>query len=339
MREITNFSNIMTIAINNNILTNESMKNSDLFTIFWLACRDLSKAIVKANFAKTEKARKLMAWDYEDVVSEFSLLIERKFETQVKAILNAKMDGNARTKKHSFYGYATTMLLNFLNDVIERYAIKIKEDYVDENKQKHHRTVNAKTVDRLGVAHNIYWNFESMSRPISDDGTLTLGDTLVSDTYDPEATAIAKYYEISRKKEYFECLKKICAMKSYLGCAYVYIEDKLTEDSIPCSLKSVLEIFDKIEYKSPLFQLAAQKAFVRAYNNDLVKFVDSISENNISDEAVEFIFTHYAKTFEDFGRVNHIDADTIYHRRNEYKKALSRIKTIEASKKYAKKIK
>lgn len=338
MREITNFSNVMTTAINNNILTNEAMKNSFLFTDFWLACRGLAKALLKANFDRTAKVRKLKSWDFEDVVSEFSMHVEKKFETQVSAILSPKTDKNGNIIEHNFNGYNTTMLINFLNDNIGDYAIKKIEEYVDENNKKHYRTVNVKIFDNNGIAHNIYWDFDSLSHPISDDGALTLGDTLTSDTYNPEASAITKSDELAAKKESFDHLEKLCKMKTYLGSVYVYIEDKLIENCIPSSLESILEIFSNIEAKSPAFQLAAQRAFVHAYNNDLVKFIDFLSEKNISNDAVNFILTNYAKTFEDFGRGFHIDEDTIYHRRDEYKKAIAKIMGVEIPKKYTKKI-
>lgn len=338
MKEITNFSNVITLAIKNNILTHDAMVNSFLFTEYWLACRDLAKAIVRANYSKTEKARKLKAWDFDDLVSEFSILLERKFETQVNAILNPSVDENGNFKKHNFNAYNTTMLANFLKNKIDKFAIKVTEEYVDENNKKHRRTVNAKVVDNNGVAHNIYWDVDSISRSISDDDNLTLGDTLTSDTYQPETTSIANADEIAARKESFEHLRKMCKMKSYLGCIYVYIEDKLIENCIPCSLKSILEIFNNIESKSHAFQIAAQKAFVRAYNNDLVNFVDFTSESEISDEAVDFILTNYGKAFSDFGRGFQLNEDTIYHRRDEYKKALAKIIGIEVPKKYKKRL-
>lgn len=324
-------------AINNNILTNEAMRDSLLFSDYWFACYELAKALVKANYPKTEKARDLMSWDYEDLVSEFSIQLERKFETQVKAILNPRVDENGNITEHNFNGYNTAILKKFLIDKIDKYAIKTSKEYIDKNNKKHRITINLKKEDENGQQHNIYWEIDSMSRSISDDDSLTLGDTLESNTFYPEDSAIAMADKIESKAKSFEYLRKMCKMKAYLGCVYVYIEDKLIENYIPCSLESMLLIFKNIEKKSPAFQATAKKAFIRAYNNDLVSFVDFISENAISDDAENFIFTHYAKSFNDFGRVFNIDEDTIYHRRDEYKRALAKITGIEIPKKFKKK--
>ena len=336
MKEVINFADVMANAIENNILTNTALKENSLYNEYWLACHDLAKALVRANYPKTEMTRHFMSWDYEDVVSELSILLVAKFETQIKAILNPKVDNNGNYKKHNFGAYTAAILSNLLIDRADVYARKKTVKYVDANGKMHRKTVNVKKTDENGKKHNVYWNFDSMSRPISDDGSLTLGDTLPSNAYNPEDLAIAKSEEMIRNAETFDHLKKMCKMKTYLGCVYVYIEDYLIQSSIPCSLDAMLMIFNNIESKSPAYQAAAKKALVRAYNHDLVSFVNLISENEINDEGTNFIFTNYAKAFSDFGRDFHVDDDSIYHRRDEYKKTLAIIQGLEIPKKYKK---
>ena len=336
MKEVTNFAKVMTKAIDNNILTNTALKENYLYTEYWLACHDLAEALVRANFNKTEMTRHFKSWDFEDVVSELSIQLVAKFETQINAILNPKVDDNGNIKKHNFNAYTTTTLTNFLIDNTDEYVIKETQKFIDDNGKVHRKTVNITKTDEKGKKHNVYWGFDSMSRPVSDDDSLTLGDTLASNAYNPEDIAIAKSEEMIRNAETFDHLKKMCKMKTYLGCVYVYIEDYLLQSSIPCSLDAMLMIFNNIESKSPAYQAAAQKAFVRAYNNDLVSFVNCLSEEEISDDATNFIFTNYAKDFNDFGRDFHVDDDSIYHRRDEYKKTLAKIMEIEIPKKFKK---
>lgn len=333
MKEITNFSNVMLNAIEHNILTNADLKDSSLAANYWLACHDLSQALVRANLSRTEKARSLNAWSVEDVVSEFTIWLEKKFDVQVNAILNPKHDKDGNVKKHNFNGYTTTMLVHFLNDSIAKYTVKEVIDSVDANNKKQRRTVNKKIKDDNGAEHNIYWTFDSMSRPISDGDDLTLGDTISSDKYQPETMSITKAESDAAKKGLYEYLCKLGRRKQYLGSLYVFIEDRLCENDYPSTLRSVLEIFNNIEAKSPAFQIAAQEAFIRAYNKDLATFVRFAKVKGINIKETNL----YAKSFNDFGSKWHIDEATISHRRTEYKKTLANIMGVEIPKKFTKK--
>lgn len=337
MREINTYSYIMNEAIKSNTLTNDELKNSPLYSEYWLACAELSRAIVRMNYSKTELVRSFKGWDFEDVCAEFTMVLVRKFQVQIKAMLNPKPDKNGVIHAHNHNAYTTTIFSNWIYDLIKPLEIKRKQRVVDTDNKEHYRYQNVTYKDVNGNKAKTYYSIMSLSTPITDDNSLTIEDTLEDNTYNPETAAVAKSDEIAYKRESFEQLKKLCKVKTYLGCVYFYIEDKLIENSLPSSLESVLAIFNNIESKSPAFQLAAQRAFVHAYNNDLVKFLDSISEKNISDEEVDFILTHYGKTFEDFGRGFRIDEDTLYHRRHEYKTSLAKIKGIEPPKKYTKK--
>lgn len=337
MREINTYSYIMNEAIKSNTLTNDDLKNSSLYAEYWLACAELSKSIVRMNYSKTELIRAFKGWDFEDLCEEFAMVLVKKFQAQINAMLNPKPDEYGIVHAHNHNAYTTTIFTNWINDFLKKIEIKKKVRVTGPDNKEHYIYKNVTYKDINGNDVKAYYSVMSLSTPITDDNSLTLEDTLEDDTYNPEASAVTKSDVIAAKKKSFEYLKKMCKMKTYLGCVYVYIEDKLIENCIPCSLESILEIFNNIESKSPAFQLTAQRAFVHAYNNDLVKFVDSISDKEINDEGVDFILTHYGKTFEDFGRGFHIDEDTIYHRRDEYKKTLAKIMGIEVPKKYIKK--
>lgn len=337
MKAIDNYSNVMTKAINSNILTNQALNTSSLCLEYWLASEALAKAIIRMNYSKTALVRELKCWDFDDLVSEFTYVLVKKFQAQIKAMLNPKPDENGITHAHNHNAYTTTIFKNFLNDNLKRYEVKKK--VIDENNKEHYISVNVTTKDANGNDVKAYWSHVYTSTPISDDAnSLTLEDTLTSDAYAPEATVIKRAEESDAKKESFEHLKTMCKMKTYLGPAYVYIEDKLIENCIPCSLESILELFNNIESKSPAFRLAAQRTFVKAYNADLVAFVDFVSDGKISDDRVDFILTNYGKTFNDFGRNFHIDKEKISHLRDEWKKAIYKIKGIEVPKKFKKKI-
>lgn len=341
MKAIDNYSKVMTKAINSNILTNEALNTSSLWLEYWLASEALAKAIIRMNYARTALVRELKCWDFDDLVSEFTYVLVEKFQTQINAMLHPKPDKNGITHAHNHNAYTTTIFKNFLNDNLKRYEVREKKELllkitkiVDKNNKEHY-IFGVTDKDANGNDVKAYWSHVYTSTPISDDeNSLTLEDTLTSDAYAPEAIVIKK----AEKKEAFEHLKKMCKMKTYLGPAYVYIEDKLIENCIPCSLESILEIFNNIESKSPAFQLAAQRAFVRAYNADLVTFVNFVNDGKISDDSVEFILTNYGKTFHDFGRNFHIDKEKIFHLRDEWKKAIYKIKGIEVPKKFKKKI-
>lgn len=339
MKEINTYSYIMNEAIKSNTLTNDDLKNSSLYTDYWLACSEVATSIVRMNYQKTKLVRSSKDWDFEDLCVEFAIVLVRKFQAQINAMLNPKLNEYGVIQAHNHNAYTTTIFTNWIKDLLKPLEIKKKQCVIGTDNKEHYIYKNVTYKDLNGNEAKAYYNVMSLSAPIINDNSLTIEDTLEDDTYNPESSAVAKADEIAAKKESFEQLKKMCKMKTYLGCVYIYIEDMLVENCIkPRSLESILKIFNNIESKSPAFQLAAQKAFVRAYNNDLVKFVDSISERDIDDEGVAFILTHYSRTFEDFGRRFHIDENTIYHRRNEYKKTLAKINGIEISKKYVKNI-
>lgn len=338
MEAIEIYSDVMSKAVKANVLTNDDLATSPLCMEYWNAARKLAKAIVSMNFSKTSLVRTLNCWEYDDLVSEFTCVLIKKFQAQIKAMLNPKMDENGVVYAHNHNAYTTTIFCNFLNDSLKRYEVKKKKRVVDNNNKEHHISVNVTNKDANGNDVKVYWNNVYTSTPIkNDDTTLTIGDTLESDVYNPETMAIADSEELEAKQTSFMTLEKLCKMKTYLGSVYVFIEDKLIESGISCSLESILAIFKNIEEKSPAFQAAAKRSFVRAYNNDLVSFVDSVSENEISDEGVRVILTNYGKSFSDFGRDFHIDEDKIYHLRNEYKLAVAKINGVEVSKKFTKK--
>ena len=336
MREINTYSYVMNEAIKSNTLTNDELRNSSLYSDYWLACAELSRAIVCMNYSKTGLIRSFKGWDFEDLCVEFAMVLVRKFHTQISAILNPKPDEYGVIRAHNYNAYTTKMFSNWINDLIKPLEIKRKQHVIGTDNKEHYISKCVTYKDVNGNEAKAYYSVMSLSTPITDDNSLTMEDTLEDDTYNPEKAMIAKDDDMASNADAFETLKKMLKVKQYLGCIYVYIEDELIKRGIPCSCEAMKSLFAK-SGSNPNALLNAQKALVAAFNVDLVKYVTTIT-TNVSNEDVEaFIASSSASDFRDFGRSFTINDDSIYHRRNEYKLCISRLKRISAPKKSTKK--
>lgn len=337
MNVFEQYDEIMLKAIETKLFTNDDLAANPLNVEFWIAAEKLARCIVSKNYSKTELIRTLNCWNYEDLISEFTLMLVRKFQTQIYRMLHPKPDKNGITHPHNHYAYTKRMFDNFIDDNLKRYEVKIKQIVMDANQKKHNVSVNVTTKGANGNDVKLYISKVSTATPITADGSLTLGDTLPSDTYNPELLAIKKNDEISARNETFEIFKKMFHKKKYLGSLYIYIADRLMMNGISCSLKSILEIFSEVDPKLPASHLAAQKALIKAYNSDLDRFIMFFNNNKISND--NSMSMYYAHSIEDFGRDFSINKGKISHLRGEYKSTIRKITRIDEPKKYTKKSK
>ena len=336
MREINTYSYIMNEAIKSNTLTNDDIKNSSLYADYWLACAELSKSIVRMNYSKTELVRAFKGWDFEDLCEEFTMVLVKKFGTQINAMLNPKPDEYGIIHAHNHNAYTTTIFTNWINDFLKKLEIKKKVRVTGIDNKEHYIYKNVTYKDVNGNEVKAYYSIMSLSTPITDDNSLTMEDTLEDDTYNPEKTYMAKNDEMTSNADSFETLKKMLKAKQYLACIYVYIEDELIKRGIGCSYETMMTLFAKAE-SNPDLLLNAQKALVAAFNTDLDKYVTTITTNVNNEDVRAFISSSSASDFSDFGRSFTMNDDSVYHRRDEYKRCISRIKGIDKPKKYTKK--
>lgn len=164
MNTIDKYSNVLERAIHSNVLTNEDIKKTNLYSEYWLVCQELSNLIVRYRYGFTELARTLCNLDYEDIVSEFTIILTRKFEAQVRAILNPRVDKYGNVIKHSHMAYVSSIFTRYILDILKMYEVRpIKEEKTDTPKK--------------------YWSNTSSSSPISDeDDSITILDFLSGKT-------------------------------------------------------------------------------------------------------------------------------------------------------------
>ena len=308
MKSIKAFESVVSAAIKNGIRTNEDLKNSKYFEPYCLACFAVSKEYARMTHEKNNLPKELKVWDNEDISEELCIFLITKFHTITDAVLNPEKDEAENSKKHNHKSYIMTAFSNKLAESVRKYMEK--EEIVNEKTNRRNR-VNATKIDEFGNTTNVYIRTTSLSTPVSETGDITLGDTLSNES----RSAGNDIDALLNKMEYLEWLKSVYSKHTYIGQVYVLINDILSAYRLSSSLQSMLEMFEGIEEKTAEERRLVESALIRAFNEDLYRCVYLLN-NGMSDKEAEYILTHYARSYNEFGRNFVLTRDKVYHLRS-----------------------
>ena len=319
---ITNYSNVMSRAKELNILSNEELAASPLYSEYWMAAYELAKNLVSANYSLSQLVRELCCIDSDDLVMDLLCVLVKRYQTQIKSMLNPKTTENGEYHTHNHWNYTTCIFKRLLIDKLKPYEITEKKEFIDEGK-KHKLTVAVVKKNEDGTNSKLYYRFSSLSTPISeDDDSLSLEDTLSLDIFpNPEKNVIDGENTRESKVKYYNSLSKLLSKKTY-SPAYVYIEDLLCQLNMRNSLSNFLEIYNNFQAKTNTFKFQAKKAFCRAYNADLARLIKFLCNEGISCDEGNLLLERYSADDydKDFGLL--LTPDRLYHTRSSNKKFL-----------------
>ncbi len=319
-KSLLGYIQIVNKAIENNILTNDSLAHSAFAEDYWIICHELAQTIVFYNYTNICASFKSISWDCHDITMEFTILLHKGFQSYVNASLHPKKDENGKIKPFSPSGYINKSFTYFVCQCFRKNVVKVKRHVKnDTNNKKKLITDIITIINEDGIKAKTYYKFISIYSPISDDESLTLGDTIASEQYNTEAEALLNVIEAENKANIYKKLKMLFSQK-YYSQAYIFIQDTLDEYGYECSIDNMLELFRNYSDMTPFEQQAAKKAFVDAYNNDMLTMLSFLQKECDPNIDTKLIYDHIADNFEEFGRDFKISKQKFYSLRSNYKK-------------------
>ncbi len=322
------------------IFTIESLKESDYYDEYCKACFSVAKRAAGKVYSNRKKDFHALAWSYEDAVSELTFILISKYDKIAKAYLKERRDENGNIKKNNLSAYAKRILDHHMNSLIKEREILVRENYIDPITNKEcHRSVPMTETDENGNTRKCHYSSISLSKPISDDGSITLEDTIASNEYNPEnrmiflCTLSELFAERQQKKDTEladscrDCMY-IAGKHSFLAQNFVFIEDQLKKYGVGNNLKKAIKLSSRITCKEASEQENVKKEFVKLYNYELTRYIECLGRTGVDSSILDGLKKYYASEYKQFGRNFVFDDNKEHHLRNYNKNDLKAIKAL-----------
>lgn len=260
----TTLSELMQEAIDNNILTNDRLLNSnnlktqDLHAKIWSEVKRLFTSIVNWNYYSLKTVNSKTGFEKEDHIMELTCRFMAKYETFVEAVYD-----NPAT--FSYNSYFTTTFTHYICDLLKKYQIKCKTIIVDSDGKEHYVLRPVEVKDEDGNTRILHYSFTSTATPLSDEkDAATIEDVLESNTLTPEEEYLLKEAIMETPEKFYQIFMKVAKHKNKL------------------SLLAIINLIYKTEEERDTFNICnrlysaltiSDSALVTFYNSEVKKVI------------------------------------------------------------------
>lgn len=251
-------STVMGEAISAGITTTEMVNSNSYYrNRIWIAIYNQLMSVLDTKYITLKNVTAYNGYEAEDYAIELTCrMFETKKSDKYASFVNAIVRTQSEAKKFNYFYYFKKMVECYSLGILGKHIMKKKIHSIDETGKAHNLSLPITTLDENGDIKKLYYTYTSTSVSVADDDSLTLEDTLISDTMSPEDEYIKDFLAQSESIRLEQLLKNIARHKNKL--TVLSIIDILNKDS-------AVDMKDKIYYATH----STENLLVSLYNYEV----------------------------------------------------------------------